>query len=157
MQYTERMAAIIEQETGMAPDIGALQKGEGSNEDPGMTLAMAKASEILAAFNAEENLKEQALRNDPATILALSEDRNSKTKAEELVHRKQKDYLDAVNNDRKLDIMEKTQLLKLAETASKNEMELNKTQLELGSKLVEQALAPMKETASRARTDKATP
>jgi len=101
MAYTERMSAAIEQETGIAPSLEELQSGK-AQENPGMDVAMANAAELLGAFHAEENLKEQAKLNDPATILALSEDRNSKTKAEELQHRKHKDYVDALNDDRKL-------------------------------------------------------
>lgn len=153
MQYTERMAAILEQQTGMAPDLEELQQGK-SKEDPAMAVAMANASELLAAFNAEENLKEQAKLSDPATILAISENRNSLTKEAELEHKKHMNYLEALNDDRKLSLQEKEQAIKMAQFDKKTEADLDKVRLQLGSDLVKEALVPLKEDSLEAKPPK---
>lgn len=141
MQYTERMTAIMEQQ-GVPIDLNAIGQGS-AQEDPAIDFAIAQAGELLAAFNAEENLKEQAKLNDPATILALSEDRNSRTKEADLEHRKHMDYLEALNADRKLDLQEKDQLIKVAGIQDKHETEMDKERMKLGGDLVRQALIPL--------------
>lgn len=155
MQYTERMAAIMEQETGVAPDIGQLQQGT-SPEYPNVVVAMANASELLAAFNAQENLKEQAQLSDPATILALSENRNSLTKEAELEHKKHMNYLNALNDSRKLDLQEQDQAIKIAQFQEKNKNDLEKVKVQLGSDLVKEALTPLYKDSMEASSKKDT-
>ena len=144
MQYTERMAAILEQQTGIAPDLEQLRSGT-AQEDPAMAVAMAKASELLAAFNAEENLKEQAKLSDPATILAISENRNSLTKQAELEHKKHMNYLEALNDDRKITLQEREQAIKAAQFEEKLQADMKKMGMQLGSDLVKEALVPLKQ------------
>lgn len=150
MQYTERMAALLEQETGIAPNLEQMQQGT-SPEDPAMAVAMAKASELLAAFNAEENLKQQAAMNDPATILALSEDRNSRTKEADLVHRKHMNYVEALNDDRKLALQERDQEIKLLQMKDTHDTALDVQRMKLGSDLVMKAIEPLKQDSATAR------
>lgn len=122
-------------------------KGAMQEVDPqqiGGEMAQAVAAELAARVNTLENNMDLLEANDPAMIFAMAEQKNADVREKEQAHKERTDAA-------KLILQDKDQLLKAMKLAKDSDLKqlaieagTNAKRLELGSKMLEKALADPK-------------
>lgn len=110
----------------------------------GAEMAQAQAAELAAKVNTLENNENLLEAKDPAMLLALAEQENAAVRRGELEHKKAFDAIKLLQNKRDQDI----KLMKIAKDADIDELErearLDSKKLDLGAKMVIEALKDSK-------------